>query len=241
MNQHKFTKEELLEARKRNNKSTKFKNDTVWESTNYGSFTIIGRLDCTHLYIQFVDTNAIYVRSSTAIRSGAVKDLYMPKIFNKGFLGEGKYSFTSHKDIYYRWHVMLERVYSSRRPSYKDCTINEEWLNFQNFAKDLESLMKEKGIDSLEGYEIDKDIKSNEIKIYSKETVSLVTRTENVKEMHSRIHNTVYVARNLTTNEEIEFTNQSEFARDHGLYGANISKVLKGKMKTTGGWTFRRK
>lgn len=55
MNQDKFTEQELLEARERNKKSRKFKNDTVWESNEYGSYTVIGRFDDRKLYIRFLN------------------------------------------------------------------------------------------------------------------------------------------------------------------------------------------
>lgn len=136
---------------------------------------------------------------------------------------------------------MLRRVYGTRYPTYKDCTISEDWHNFQNFAFDIEALMREKGIDSLDGYEIDKDIKSKDVKIYSKETVSLVTQKENNKERIDRIYNTVYIAENLTTGEILEFTNQAQFARDHGFNINSISLVLNGKAWSTGGFTFYKK
>lgn len=242
MNQE-FTKDELLQARERNNKSGKYKNDSIWESNQYGSFSIIGRFDRTHLYIQFVDTGAIYVRHTSSITIGNVKDLYSPKVYNKGFIGEGKYGSTSHKTLYNRWTAMLQRIYSDsdRYPTYNDCEVDEDWHNFQNFARDIEQLMREKGINNLDDYQIDKDIKSKDVKIYSKETVSLVTKTENVKEMHSRVHNTVYIAKNITTGEEIEFTNRAEFAREHNISASNISKVVNGERKTAGGWKFRRR
>lgn len=240
MNRDRFTEQELLKARERNNRG-KYKNDTVWESNQCGSFTIIGRFDSNYLYIKFINTDAIYVKQIPHIRSGQVKDLYARTVCNKGFVGEGEYSFTSHKVLYNRWTGMLHRVYSDNRPTYKDCSVSEEWLNFQNFSRDIEEIMKEQRIDSLKDYEIDKDIKSNSTKIYSKDTVSLITKTENVKEMNSRIHNTVYIAEHIKTGKQIEFSNQMQFAREYGLYNSNISKVLNGKLKTTGGWKFYRK
>lgn len=62
MNQDKFTKEELLQARKRNHRAIKYKNDSIWQSNQCGSFIIIGRLDSSSLYIQFTNTNAIYIK-----------------------------------------------------------------------------------------------------------------------------------------------------------------------------------
>jgi hypothetical protein len=59
-----------------------------------------------------------------------------------GYLGEGNYKVSIKRKItpqYASWSHMLERCYSEKfhisKPKYKDCTVCEEWLKFQNFAK----------------------------------------------------------------------------------------------------------
>ena len=75
---------------------------------------------------------------------------------------------------YSRWGSMLERCYSKnkmlRHPSYKDVTVCEEWLNFQNFAEWYENTFP-KHIKDIK-FHLDKDLLQQGIedKIYSPNT-----------------------------------------------------------------------
>ena len=92
--------------------------------------------------------------------------------------------------IYNRWRSILQRVYDEdwikRNPCYINCTICERWLLLSNFIEDF---FKIDGYDEekfLNGeLEIDKDIKSNgKNKEYSLENCTLVSKYENLKQMH---------------------------------------------------------
>ena len=78
--------------------------------------------------------------------------------------------------FYKKWSAMLERCYSDSRdiksPSYKGCSVCEEWLYFSNFKKWLES-------EDWEGMHIDKDLLILDNKIYSPETCCLLTAKVN--------------------------------------------------------------
>jgi hypothetical protein len=91
-------------------------------------------------------------------RKKTIDNLLCPSVYNKGYLGIGNYTVSlkgKHTKIYKTWKGMLERCYSSafhlNNPSYEDCFVCEEWLNFQNFAKWFEE-------NYIEGFELDKDI-----------------------------------------------------------------------------------
>lgn len=78
---------------------------------------------------------------------------------------------------YYRvWHSMLNRCYSSkfqeRQPTYKGCSVSEEWLTFSNFRRWMER-------QDFEGMHLDKDLLFAGNKVYSKETCVFVTREVN--------------------------------------------------------------
>ena len=66
--------------------------------------------------------------------------------------------------FYERWNSMLERCYSKKLhekyPTYKDCTVYEEWLTFSNFKKWMEN-------QDYQGKHLDKDLKEEGNKIYS--------------------------------------------------------------------------
>ena len=79
---------------------------------------------------------------------------------------------------YYRvWVDMLRRCYSSkfqeRHPTYKGCSVSEEWLRFSNFKRWMENK-------DWEGMQLDKDILFEGNKVYSKETCVFVTKGVNM-------------------------------------------------------------
>lgn len=78
---------------------------------------------------------------------------------------------------YYRkWNDMLQRCYSDkyhvRQPTYKDCTVCDEWLSFMTFR----SWMMDQ---NWQGMSLDKDILFPDNKIYSPETCRFMTRKIN--------------------------------------------------------------
>ena len=81
--------------------------------------------------------------------------------------------------VYMIWQGMFNRCYNDyqldRRPSYKGCTIDERWHDFQNFAKWYD---EHKYSDI--GYQLDKDILVQGNKLYSPETVCFVPREINM-------------------------------------------------------------
>lgn len=75
------------------------------------------------------------------------------------------------------WRNMLERCYSTklqeRRPTYKGCTVSEDWLTFSNFKAWMEK-------QDFEGLQLDKDLLVEGNKVYSAETCVFVTQTTNL-------------------------------------------------------------
>lgn len=70
-----------------------------------------------------------------------------------------------------KWRSMLQRCYSEshlvRQPTYKGCSVCEEWLTFSNFK----SWFIENHVD---GYNLDKDLKIVGNKVYSSDTCLFV-------------------------------------------------------------------
>ena len=78
---------------------------------------------------------------------------------------------------YYRaWAGMLRRCYSDkyqeRQPTYKDCSVSEDWLTFSNFKMWMEC-------QDFEGMHLDKDLLVEGNKVSSAETCAFVTPTVN--------------------------------------------------------------
>lgn len=99
-----------------------------------------------------------------------------------GFDSKGKYKSSDGSKptkIYSVWRGMIERCYHPkkliRRPNYVGCTVDERWLDFQDFA-----LWYDNHEYSGRGYELDKDILIQGNKIYSPDTVCLVPRDLNM-------------------------------------------------------------
>ncbi len=105
----------------------------------------------------------------TQFKHGTLKCPYEPRVFGKGYIGEGKYSYKDHK-IYKNWERMLRRCYSEKFhedfPTYKECEC-ERLLCLQDFGK-----WHNKNYYEIEGEVIclDKDILCKGNKIYSPET-----------------------------------------------------------------------
>jgi hypothetical protein len=72
---------------------------------------------------------------------------------------------------------MLQRCYDNklhkRHPSYRDCEVCEEWLNFQNFAKWFNE-------NNIEGCQLDKDLLIKDNKLYSPETCCFIPQEINL-------------------------------------------------------------
>ena len=78
---------------------------------------------------------------------------------------------------YYRvWYNMLQRCYSpkyqEKYPTYRGCSVSEEWLTFSNFKRWMEG-------QDWEGLQLDKDLLFAGNKVYSKETCVFVTNGVN--------------------------------------------------------------
>lgn len=72
---------------------------------------------------------------------------------------------------YTKWTDMIRRCYSEKellkRPTYKDCTVCEEWLRFSNFRSWMEA-------QDWEGKHLDKDLLDYGNKLYSPETCRFI-------------------------------------------------------------------
>ena len=97
---------------------------------------------------------------------------YCKTVYGHGYIGEGKYKTgyadATHTKQYTCWRSMIQRCYSEKyhkkKPTYKDCEVCEEWLNFQNFARWYDENYYQ--IDN-EQMSLDKDILHKGNKIYS--------------------------------------------------------------------------
>ncbi len=83
---------------------------------------------------------------------------------------------------YVRWSGMLRRCYSdsyhASHPSYRDCSVCDEWQLFSNFRQWV--MEQEQIHGSLDGLQLDKDIIDPTNKIYSSDKCAFVTQIVNL-------------------------------------------------------------
>ena len=91
--------------------------------------------------------------------------------------GKQKFRLVWYCPYHRTWRSMLQRCYShkyqERRPTYKGCSVSEEWLTFSNFKRWMER-------QDFEGMHLDKDLLFEGNKVYSGETCVFVTKDVNL-------------------------------------------------------------
>lgn len=112
----------------------------------------------------------------TNIKRGEIKNPYHPSVCGVGYIGVGDFRpniGVKNSKEYSTWKNMLRRCYDQsfqeKSPNYIGCSVAPEWHNFQNFAgwvTDHKNWNK--------GYQLDKDLKIIDNKIYSPETCTLI-------------------------------------------------------------------
>ena len=89
--------------------------------------------------------------------------------------------------FYSRWADMIARCYYEKslekHPTYRCCTVCDEWLTFSNFKMWMEK-------QDWQGKELDKDIKKPGNKVYSPDNCMFVTRRENTDALVQPIRST---------------------------------------------------
>ena len=153
---------------------------------NFGSEMVIVKYrGCMDIDVYFPEYDWTFKNATYRnFKNGQIKCPYERSVYDVGYLGEGEYKCKENgKDtkVYSTWHSMLQRCYDSKfhtkEPTYKDCVVCDEWLNFQNFAKWYED-----NYYTVKGQRmcLDKDILIKGNKIYSPNTCIFVPHTINM-------------------------------------------------------------
>ena len=100
-------------------------------------------------------------------------DYVVTKLETVGYVdGKQKQKVVWRCPIYRVWSSMIERCYSAKyqdsQPTYKGCSVSEEWLTFSNFRAWMVT-------QDWEGKHLDKDILFEGNKVYSADTCVFVT------------------------------------------------------------------
>ena len=140
--------------------------------------TLIERHCDKNVDVMFDDGTVIKHKNFKNFKTGSIKNPMFPSVDEVGYFGIGKYvSRVDGKKTkpYIVWKNMIQRCYSEkwrvRYPTYQECSVCEEWHNFQNFAKWYEDNYIEYGTRDMQ---VDKDILHFGNKTYSPETCVFV-------------------------------------------------------------------
>jgi hypothetical protein len=198
-----------------------------------GDLRIIKYINKKNVTVEFLETGYITVATSINIKQGMVKDLLSPSVCGVGFVGGKKYKCTGDSAItrrYKAWNSMIARCYSEkhrdRYRQYNDCTVCEEWHNFQNFAKWYDK-------NYIQGYELDKDIKIDGNRIYSPETCMFVSKTRNIIKARAKHYELI-----SPEGELVKIYNLADFCAKNNLSQGCLHHVRKGKRKSHKGWSY---
>lgn len=161
---------------------SKVKIGEAFNTNEGGQIRVLEIVNAKTVKIQHLDEygHITYAAASDIVR-GNMKNPYRASVYGMGFIGVGPH--TTYVDrkpskVYKTWTAMLQRCYDvnlhQRLPRYVNCTVSNEWLNFQNFA----TWYINHPYYSL-GYELDKDVLVPGNTIYSANTCLMLPHALN--------------------------------------------------------------
>ena len=166
----------------------------VCKSLNSGDFKILKYNDSRNVEIQFINTGFETTVQLGDIRSGKVKDPYVPSVFGVGVAGTKYPNRVNGRKTkeYVLWCHMFERCYSDaykkKYPTYEVCKVSD---NFKSYEYFYEWCHKQVGFNN-GGWHLDKDLLIKGNKVYSEDTCvflpseinSLLTKREALRGEH---------------------------------------------------------
>jgi hypothetical protein len=129
----------------------------IFYHPKYGEYSIIAYTNCEEVKIRFKNTGYEYITSYNHIQNLEVRDRFFKGKYDN-YVGVGDVD----RDAYRTWYNMIHRC--NNQKGYKDVSICDEWSDFSNFLKWYNNQYKE------DGWHLDKDILSNNGRVYSPQT-----------------------------------------------------------------------
>ena len=203
----------------------------IFKSNKFGMMVVLEYIDSRNVKIKFKETGFVTTAKASNIKSGIVKDRYLPTVYGVGFSGGDRKSEKENNVAYSYWHGAMQRCYDKRyhakKPTYKECRVCSEWHNFQNFiCWHNENYPSDGGV-----YQLDKDLLISGNKTYCPSACSYVTPKENAQT------NAKEYKMMSPNGDVVSILNLSDFCADNGIDCSNALKVIKGKVKSCKGWT----
>ena len=183
---------------------------------SFGSKMIIEEYrKTTDIDVYFPEYNWVFRHATYSnFKKGSIKCPYEPRYYGKGYLGEGEYKVKENgkKSIWFKiWHHMLERCYDpklkKKRPTYKECKVEDYLLNFQHMGEWIENNYYEVPGETMC---LDKDILCKGNKVYSRDTCIFVPERINllfVKSDNARGNSPIGTTPNSSGNYMVQCNN----------------------------------
>ena len=112
---------------------------SIHKTNRCGLIEVVKYIDAHHVIVRFLETNYETSVKACVIRNGAIQDRLARNAFGVGYLGIGGFNLGNSSDAGWSWRSMLSRCYSNKylekKSTYRDCSVDNEWHNFQSFAK----------------------------------------------------------------------------------------------------------
>jgi hypothetical protein len=141
-------------------------------SCGYCQITLANSTD--RMRAVFLQTNTIVTVTARQVDSGGVVDPYYPSMCGVGYHGESDTTVDENgKQLkeYVYWYGMFARCYGNRNlETYEDAIVSEEFHDFSYFQKWFHKQVGRYGKD----FHLDKDILSENCKVYAEDTCVLV-------------------------------------------------------------------
>jgi hypothetical protein len=198
---------------------------------------------CSGFVLKYVNASEVYFQFDSGwvgcftiqnIRNGKFRDKMQPSVFGIGFFGDGPYKSKENGKItksYRAWTNMLKRCYDeksqAKTPTYKGCTVDKNWHNYQTFAKWFEENYPNDG----KKYDLDKDYLVKGNKIYSADTCCFLSHQQNTETSVAKRYRFI-----SPSGEEVEIFNLRKLCRENNLDSGNMSKVANGQQSHHKGW-----
>lgn len=210
------------------------KSGDKFDTKSFGTVEVIEYRGAFDVDVRFLDTGFIVTTNAGNVRNGSIKDKLKRTVYGVGFFGDGKHKSSVNKKpnpAYKAWKAMMQRCYDhgyhKYRPTYIDCTVCDDWHNFQNFADWFEEAYPRDG----NKYQVDKDSVKVGNKVYSPETCVFLTLKDNTVYSGSKVYRMISPG-----GEVINIFNMTDFCNGIGLDPSTMVKVANGKRKQYKGW-----
>ena len=151
-----------------------------FKTNSHGTATIIEYRSYDDVTIKFDNTGSVRCCGIDTLKTGFVKDRGAKNVVGVGINKVERPARVKGKPVkeYRIWRNMLDRCYSNKQaelyPTYVGCRVSEDFLNYTTF---YDWCQTQQGFHK--GYELDKDVLSKGIKIYSPNTCRFVPKEIN--------------------------------------------------------------